>query len=320
MLELLVSDLSTLHATGFAVAFVLTVLLIRFFGKKLPKDQGRKFAVEGALSEGKGRGAGIIFVCVFAAVSCLFALQTLESCIYLLFILFAMITGFLDDASDKAWKDYKKAVYDLITSVGITVVYIIENGTGINLALLGIEIELPVWLFGLFSVTLIWASINVTNCTDGVDGLSATLGIVTLISFTLYDSISAGSYGDGYTMLLFCACLMGYLLFNAHPSTILMGDAGSRAMGTVIAIAALKSRDPFLLFFFGIVFVFDGGLGLIKLFLARFFKIKILKNIRTPLHDHVRKNLNWSNTQTVYRFTIIQSLVSVIALWFSGHV
>ena len=320
MLELLVSDLSTLHAAGFAVAFALTAFLIRFFGKRLPKDQGRKFAVEGTLSEGKGRGAGIIFVCVFAAVTCLFSLQTLESCIYLLFVLFAMITGFMDDASEKAWKDYKKAVYDLLTAVGITVVFILENGTGINMALLGIKTELPVWLFALISIVLIWGSINVTNCTDGVDGLSATLGITTLLSFTIYDSVSGGAYRDGYMMLVFCACLMGYLLFNAHPSTILMGDAGSRAMGTVIAIAALKSGDPFIWFFFGFVFIMDGGLGLVKLFLARFLKIRILKNTRTPLHDHVRKNLNWSNTQTVFRFNIIQALISIIVLWFGGRV
>ncbi len=317
MLELLVSDLSTLHATGFAVAFALTVLMIKVFGKRLPKDHGRKFAVEGALSEGKERGAGIIFVCVFITVNCLFSLQTLESCVYLLFILFAMITGFLDDASDKPWKDYKKAVCDLITAAGITAVFIIENGTEIRFALFGISCTLPIWLYALIALALIWMSINVTNCTDGVDGLSASLGIVTLVSFAIFDSIAGGAFGDCYSSLLFCACLMGYLLFNAHPSTVLMGDAGSRALGTVIAISALKSGDPFIWIFFALVFILDGGLGLCKLFLARFLKIKILKDIRTPLHDHVRKNLNWSNTQTVYRFTIIQMLVSIIVLWFS---
>ena len=45
--------------------------------------------------------------------------------------------------------------------------------------------------------------------------------------------------------------------------------------------------------------------------LLRFLKIHILKNTRTPLHDHVRKVKGWSNTQTVFRFAIIQIIVSI---------
>ena len=86
-------------------------------------------------------------------------------------------------------------------------------------------------------------------------------------------------------------------------------------MGTFIAILALVSRDPFIFLLFGIVLILDGGLGLLKLFLLRFLKIRILANTRTPLHDHVRKVLNWSNTQTVFRFTIIQIIISLTVLW-----
>ena len=57
--------------------------------------------------------------------------------------------------------------------------------------------------------------------------------------------------------------------------------------------------------------ILDGGLGLLKVSLIRVFKIYILKNVRTPLHDHVRKNKEWSNTQTVFRFAIIQIVVSM---------
>ena len=66
---------------------------------------------------------------------------------------------------------------------------------------------------------------------------------------------------------------------------------------------------------FAIVFILDGGLGLIKVALLRFLKIHILKNTRTPLHDHVRKNKEWSNAQVVFRFAIIQIIVSVAAIY-----
>ena len=64
-----------------------------------------------------------------------------------------------------------------------------------------------------------------------------------------------------------------------------------------------------------IVIILDGGLGLVKVFLLRFLKIKILANTRTPLHDHARKNKNWSDTQVVFRFAILQLIVSLALLF-----
>ena len=94
----------------------------------------------------------------------------------------------------------------------------------------------------------------------------------------------------------------------------MMGDAGSRAMGVFISIAALKSESPVLYVPVAVVLILDGGLGLLKLTLIRVCHVHILKNVRTPLHDHVRKNMGWSNTQTLFRFAIIQIAVSMITL------
>ena len=97
-----------------------------------------------------------------------------------------------------------------------------------------------------------------------------------------------------------------------------MGDAGSRAMGLFISIAVLKTGRPLLYIPVALVLILDGGLGLIKLSLLRVFRIRILKNVRTPLHDHVRKIWGWSNTQTVFRFAIIQILLAVAVIYGIG--
>jgi phospho-N-acetylmuramoyl-pentapeptide-transferase len=94
-----------------------------------------------------------------------------------------------------------------------------------------------------------------------------------------------------------------------------MGDAGSRAMGLFIAIAIMKTGRPFLYILAALVLMVDGGIGLLKVSLIRVFKIHILKNVRTPLHDHVRKNLGWSNAQTVFKFAIIQIMIAVAVVW-----
>ena len=97
-----------------------------------------------------------------------------------------------------------------------------------------------------------------------------------------------------------------------------MGDAGSRAMGLFISIAILKTGSPVLYIPIALVLILDGGLGLLKVSLIRFCKIHILNHVRTPLHDHVRKVWGWSNTQTVYRFAIIQIILAVAVVYGIG--
>ena len=64
-----------------------------------------------------------------------------------------------------------------------------------------------------------------------------------------------------------------------------------------------------------LVLILDGGLGLVKIFLLRFLKIRILTKVRTPLHDQARKVWEWSNTQTVFRFAIIQIMLGAAVIF-----
>lgn len=302
-------------ALGLLAAFVGTCLFIAKCSKFLPRDAGRAFAHDGKLSAGKPRGAGIIFIFVFVAVAFLFAPVNLEIIIYLILIVAEMLTGYMDDASENPWGEYKKGLLDLIVAVILAVTYLSFNSSTIEIASLGMRLTIPPVLFGLLTVILVWGSINVTNCTDGVDGLSGTLAIITLGTFYVIDHIKGNQDNFTFLILLFMICILGYLWYNATPSLLLMGDAGSRAMGIFISIAALKSGSPLLYIPVALVFILDGGLGLLKVALIRGFKIHILKNVRTPLHDHVRKVMRWSNTQTVFRFAIIQIVISVAVVY-----
>lgn len=298
---------------GVLTAFGATCLLLSKCSGLLPKDQGRDFAVEGKKSAGKPRGAGIIFVLVFAVAMLLFADLSLELCIYLMLVVIEMLTGFFDDTADKPWGELKKGILDLIVAVAVALTYLQYNGSTIRFA--GKELVLHPVLFVICAVVLVWASINVTNCADGVDGLSGTLVIITLATIYVIDNIRAAGSEFSFPILLFIVCILGYLWYNATPSRLLMGDAGSRAMGVFIGIAVLKSGSPFLYIPAAFVLIMDGGLGLVKISLIRVFKIHILKNTLTPLHDHVRKKLGWSNTQTVFRFAIIQIVISLAAVY-----
>ncbi len=302
---------------GVVFAFVVTCVSLKAFKRYLPKDIGRDFAHDGKLSADKPRGAGFIFVIVFVVTAILFSELTLEYIIYLALLIFAMLTGFFDDRSDKPWNEYKKGVLDLLVSAGTAVCFLLYNDSVITFALFGGTVVMSPIVYGVLATILVWASINVTNCSDGVDGLSGTLVIITLMTVFVMDYMQGSFLNTDYLILAFVACLLAYLWFNATPSLLMMGDAGSRAMGLFIALCVLKTGSPLIYLIVALVLILDGGLGLIKVSLKRFLKIDFMKNTRTPLHDHVRKNLGWSNTQTVFRFGIVQLLLGAVAVFFS---
>lgn len=295
--------------------FLAAFITIKSLQGLLPRDQGREFAVNGKVSLGKPRGAGILFVLVFALCALLFVPFSLEMLIYLVLIVIEMLSGYLDDRADKPWGELKKGIIDLGVAVTCAITYVHFNGTTIHL-LYGhsLSFTLPPALFILLAVVLIWASINVTNCSDGVDGLSGSLSIVTLMTLFGISRINHIDKNTQLFILLFVVTLIAYLWYNASPSKLLMGDAGSRAMGFFIALAALKTGSPFLFIPAAFLLLVDGGLGLVKVFLLRTVKIRILANTRTPIHDHLRKNKGWSDTQVVFRFIILQLIISLALL------
>ena len=95
---------------------------------------------------------------------------TRENLIYLVLITAAMMTGFLDDCAKTPWGEYKKGLLDFLIAVMIAVTFVNFNSTTVYLAMTNQTIEIPPVIFGLLTVILVWVSINVTNCSDGVDG------------------------------------------------------------------------------------------------------------------------------------------------------
>ncbi len=308
-------DYAIVAFLGIIFAFAATCFAISKLNKYLPKDIGRAFAHDGKLSAGKPRGAGIIFIVVFTVAMIVFGKLSIELGIYLGLVFIEMLTGFFDDAAEKPWGEYKKGLLDLIVALTVAITYVHYNGTTITIASINYSFDIPKVLFLVLTVILVWVSINVTNCSDGVDGLSGTLTIISLVTIYVSSIILEKGNDMEFPILLFVVCLLGYLWYNATPSKLLMGDAGSRSMGIFIAIAILKTGSPFMYLLVAAMLIIDGGLGLIKVFLLRFLKIKILKNTRTPIHDHVRKVSGWSNTQTVFRFSIVQIVISIATIY-----
>lgn len=296
-------------------SFLIAFFSLKFFKRILPKDQGRAFAVNGALSEDKPRGAGIIFVTSFTLCTALFYPLDIENIIYLVLVYAAMLSGYFDDAAETPWGNLKKGLIDLVISLGIAFTYYCYNGSQVKLYITDSTFTIPAPLFIILAGVLVWTAINVTNCTDGVDGLCGSLVMTVLLPLALM--VTKSGAADMLLPMIMFVTLAAYLWFNCSPSQMLMGDAGSRALGVFLAVMFLKTAAPFAFIPMAIVIILDGGLGLLKLSFRRFLKIKnFMEGIRTPLHDHARKNKGWSDTQVVIRFTILQIIVNLCFMAF----
>lgn len=315
-----------LIASGTSVSFLVTFLLLPQVFKSLPIDRGRTFAVDGHVAKGKPTGAGVVFISVFAVVSVLVVPWGWRQLTIIALTVFAMLSGFLDDRSQNPWGEYLKGLVDLVISGGAAFVLYYRTSEA-WLPFTSAQFPVSIYVFVPVATVLIWVTINSTNCTDGVDGLSSTLVMIAFLSLGAFLYLVVGNIDISAYMLLpfyeesanwaimvftLVGALAAYLWYNAHPSIVLMGDAGSRALGFVLGAVIVLTGNPFMILISSAVILVNGGTGLIKVALLRFARIRILHSIRFPLHDHFRHTMNWSNSQVLIRFALIQILLVIM--------
>ncbi|MBO4404881.1 MAG: phospho-N-acetylmuramoyl-pentapeptide-transferase [Treponema sp.] len=343
------------------VGFFVTRYLLPCFFKYLPLDRGRDFTLSKEVSKGKPTGSGVVFVSFFVILSFIFApvdfsreggtALFISQAGVLALTWLMMLTGYLDDRSEKGWGEYIKAFLDLLICAGasILIALCLPRMSGSSslyfwLPFIKDPVAVPFWLYIAISTVMLWVSVNTTNCTDGVDGLSSslvllalmTLGIIFYIilghqNIVLYlfvpqlESVEGGNWqnfvpwipfikgGASWAIIIFtfAGVVMGYLWHNAFPSKVLMGDAGSRALGFFIGVCVMLSGNPLLFLITSSIIFINGGMGLLKVALKRFLHISIFENVRFPLHDHMRKNHGWSPTQVLIKFLMIQILITI---------
>jgi UDP-GlcNAc:undecaprenyl-phosphate/decaprenyl-phosphate GlcNAc-1-phosphate transferase len=104
--------------------------------------------------------------------------------------------------------------------------------------LFGVE-QLPEGFALALSYLTIIVVINSFNLIDGVDGLAASLGMLTMLIFGTYFFMIGY---QAYALLAFAMAgsLVAFLIFNHHPAKIFMGDSGSLMIGLVNAILVIK--------------------------------------------------------------------------------
>lgn len=201
------------------------------------------------------RGGGIAIAVAFTAVALTTpilmgtGLAELEEALAISAIFFGV--GLLDDL-------YHLSVSTRLSVELLTVAAVMPRLTGIELASSG-----PAVAFFLALTFALVCFINAFNFMDGIDGIAAITGL----SFSLI-MIVHGSSSDTPGLVIVgsalgAACL-GFLLFNWHPASIFMGDAGSLFLGALIFASIFRTTSvaaPNLVLLAPLIpFISDAGL------------------------------------------------------------
>jgi UDP-GlcNAc:undecaprenyl-phosphate GlcNAc-1-phosphate transferase len=174
----------------------------------------------------------------------------------------------------------------------------------------GIKLDSMHGLFGFdqlpeaFALALTYLTIivviNSFNLIDGIDGLAASLGIMTMLIFGTYFYMVGF---QAYALLAYSlgGSLIAFLIFNHHPAKIFMGDSGSLMIGLVNSILVIKfinvASDPAI----AIPIESTAAIGFSILIVPlldtlRVFAVRISKGCSpfTPDRNHVHHLLmNW---------------------------
>ncbi|GAB4469788.1 MAG: phospho-N-acetylmuramoyl-pentapeptide-transferase [Anaerolineales bacterium] len=157
---------------------------------------------------------------------------------------------------------------------------------------------------------------NAVNFTDGLDGLA---GLISATAFACYGGIAI-LQGQIY-IARFCFALVGaifgFLWFNVHPAELIMGDTGSMALGSTLAVIALMTGQWILLPIIAIIPVSETLSVILQTSYFKYTKRKTGEGQRifkmAPLHHHFEL-LGWSETQVVQRFWLVSLLAAMIGI------
>ena len=172
------------------------------------------------------------------------------------------------------------------------------------------EIDLGFWHIPI-AMFIIISEANAVNFTDGMDGLA---GLISATAFAAFGTIAVFQ-GQIY-VAQFCftlvGALFGFLWFNVHPAKLIMGDTGSMALGSSLAVVAMMTGHWLLLLVIGIIPLAEIISVVMQVtYFRRTGGKRIFK--MTPIHLHFELS-GWSETQVVQRFWLISLLAALIGV------
>jgi len=301
---------------GFIFNIVLCPVIIPYLHKmkfgQTVRDDGPK---EHLKKTGTPTMGGIMIIISFFFSAILFSTQNREGLLVIFVTVAFGVIGFLDDyikvikKRSLGLRAYQKFLLQMIVT-GLLAYYLMQDQSYREIYIPftnGLTFDLGM-IYPVFVFIVVLGTVNGTNFTDGLDGLAT--GVTSLVTvFFLFCCLSmdkqmspvvSGALGS----------LLGFLLFNAHPAKIMMGDTGSLALGGFISSVALFLKMPLFIVIVGVIYLAEVLSVALQVLYFKATKGKRLFKM-APIHHHFEL-LGWEEPKVVATFYVVTAIACLV--------
>lgn len=231
-------------------------------------------------------------------------------------ILFALI-GYIDDyikvvkKQNLGLKAKQKIVMQIIvTALFLTTLYIFgDRSTVVNIPFIG-SLDFGVLYYPIMGILII-GIVNSANLTDGIDGLATSVTFVIGIFFMMATSYLSLLGTNILATALTTSCI-GFLVFNAYPAKVFMGDTGSMFLGGMVVALGFAIDMEFILFFVGFIYCVESLSVILQVISFKTTGKRLFK--MSPIHHHFEMS-GMSENKIVALFTGVTLIMCIIAFF-----
>lgn len=315
-------DLQLLFLTA-AVSFLLAVLAGPLCIPLLQRLKfGQQVRGEGPQAHLKKAGTptmgGIVILLAFTLSFAKFSVVNTEFYVLLTATLGFGLVGLLDDwikivrKRSMGLTSLQKLAGQLVFSA-IVCWLLIDSGHSTALSVPGtsISFDWSGWFYYPFIVLMLLAISNAVNFTDGVDGLLSAVSAPALGAYALI-AMQATQFPAALGASAMAGAVLGFLVYNAHPAKVFMGDTGSLGIGGALGAVAILTKQEFLFLLIGGVFVIELLSVVIQVISFKTRGKRIFK--MSPIHHHYELS-GWSEWRIVAVFFGVALLLAALGLY-----
>ncbi len=228
------------------------------------------------------------------------------------------LIGFIDDyikvvkRRSLGLRAYQKLIGQIILAI-ILAVY--QSSTSV----LGTKLIVPFLkdqyldlgpLYIPFIAFVVVATVNSVNLTDGLDGLASGVTLIILSFFGLVALNFGMEIISIFSTTLAGACL-GFLIHNAYPAKVFMGDTGSMALGGAVSAIAILLNLPLIIPIVGGIYFVEALSVIIQVTSYKLTGKRVF--LMSPLHHHFEQK-GWKETKVVAVFWIVTVILCLIGI------
>ncbi|PQP87653.1 phospho-N-acetylmuramoyl-pentapeptide-transferase [Paenibacillus sp. AR247] len=303
---------------SFILAVIAAPLLIPLlrrmkFGQQV-RDDGPQTHLKKAGTPTMG---GIVIILAFTLAFLKFSVINTDFYVLLVATLGFGLIGFLDDYIKIVFKRSlgltakQKLILQLLFAA-IMCYLLIKNGhsTAISVPGTSWSFDWSGWFYYPFIVIMMMAVTNAVNFTDGVDGLLSGVSAIAFAAFAIV-AMQATSLSAAVCAAAMIGAVLGFLVFNAHPAKVFMGDTGSLGIGGAIGGIAIVTKTELLFIVIGGVFVIEMLSVVLQVASFKTRGKRIFK--MSPIHHHFELT-GWSEWRVVMTFWAVGIVLAGLGL------